>query len=302
MQSSAKPRLLITGGSGFLGGNLAANAPAHWETFATYNSSPVRSGGAVRWLQLDVTNIEVVEKTIDSIKPEVMIHAAAITDSGICERHSEAAWETNVKGTENVAYAAERVGAKLVYTSTDMVFGRGREFSAEDDPPSPTTVYSSSKAAAEKIVIAASSKHVVARICLSYGRSANSAQCFTERIIENLDRGIPAKLFVDEYRTPIYVRDLCRILLEFSRREDLTGLFHVGGPDRLSRYEFGLKICRVFAFSSNLLIPVSVDDIPFDYDRPRDCSLSIENLVKSVGFSPRNVEEGLEDMKSGHIY
>lgn len=302
MQSSLKPRLLITGGSGFLGGNLVGNAPADWETFATYNSTPAKPGGAVRWLQLDVTNKGTVEKTIDSIKPEVIIHAAAITDSGICERHSEAAWETNVRGTENVVHAAERVGAKVVYTSTDMVFGRGREFSDENDPPSPTTAYSSSKAAAEKIVISAGSENVVARICLSYGRSANSAQCFTERIIENLDRGIPVKMFVDEYRTPIYVRDLCRILLEFSRKEDLAGVFHVGGPDRLSRYEFGLKICRIFAFSFDLLIPVSVNEFPFDYDRPRDCSLNIEKLVKSVGFRPRNVEEALEDMKSGRIY
>ncbi|MBI5250272.1 MAG: SDR family oxidoreductase [Desulfomonile tiedjei] len=297
-KNNHKPRLLITGGSGFMGGILALEAPKHWDTYATHRSSPPRYGDSAQWIPLDVSNREMVEKTLSLIEPEVIIHAAAVTDSRICERNPDTAWAINVNGTEHVADAAKKIGARLIYTSTDMVFGRPGEFRAEKDPPAPMTTYADTKYRAERIVSSLAPGFIIARICLSYCYSSNSARCFTEKIIDDLAKGVPTRLFVDEYRTPVYARDVCRILLEFAWRDDLSGLFHVGGPERLSRYEFGLKVCRIFGYCEDLLIPASLDEAVFEYHRPRDCSLNSEKLVRELHFEPLDVEQGLADMKT----
>jgi dTDP-4-dehydrorhamnose reductase len=289
--------ILITGGSGFLGGNLVAIAAVLAETYFTYHSSPYptdRSGSAIC---MDVTDPAQTEKIVEEISPAVIIHAAAVTDASCCEEHQHEAWDVNVVGTRNVASAAERVGARLIYASTDMVFSGGDSFYSENDTPNPTHLYGKTKLKGEQIVQSLSSNYCIARIALVYGCSANKAKCFTEAIVERVGRGESVCLFVDEYRTPVYAKNLCNALLELVEREDLQGIYHLAGPERLSRFEFGLKLAEIFGLDPNLLVPVSVDDVAFAYDRPRDCSLNHDKAASMLSTRFWNVEESLNDMK-----
>ncbi len=293
--------LLITGGSGFLGGNLVSIAAGLGETYFTYHTSPCPAESSGAAICMDVTDQAQTEKIVSEISPAVIIHAAAITDAGYCEEHQQDAWDINVSGTRNVASAAEKVGARLIYASTDMVFSGGDSFYSEGDTPNPVHYYGKTKLMGEQIVQSVSSNYCIARIALVYGRSANNSKCFTETILEKLGRGESVRLFVDEYRTPIYAKNLCNAFLELAERDDLQGIYHLAGSERLSRFEFGLRLAEIFGLDKKLLVPVSVGDVSFAYNRPRDCSLSHDKAASVLSTRFWNVEESLNDMKEGWV-
>jgi dTDP-4-dehydrorhamnose reductase len=293
--------ILITGGSGFLGGNLVSIASQTRETYFTYHSSPCPIESSVAGICVDVTDQAQTEKIIRGISPAIIIHAAAVTDASYCEEHQHEAWDVNVVGTRNVASAAEKVGARLIYVSTDMVFDGGDSFYSESDTPNPGHFYGKTKLMGEQIVQSLSSNHCIARIALVYGCSANASRCFTETILERVGKGESVRLFVDEYRTPVYAKNLCNALLELAEREDLHGIYHLAGPERLSRFEFGVKLAEIFGLDPNLLVPVSVDDAVFAYDRPKDRSLNHDKAASVLKTRFWNTEESLQDMKNGWL-
>ncbi len=290
-------RLLIIGGSGFLGGNLVSLASEFAQTYFTYHCSPCPTNRSDVATCMDITDKAETERLVRKISPTVIIHAAALTDSGFCEEHQQAAWEINVDGVRNVAHAAEQVGARLIHTSTDMVFDGSRSYYSERDIPKPVHFYGKTKLMGEQILQSLSSNYCIARIALVYGRSANQSKCFTEAIIEKLKLGEKVRLFVDEFRTPVYAKNVCEILLELAEKDDLQGIYHLAGPERLSRFEFGVRLAASFGLDRDLLVPVTVDSVAFGYDRPRDCSLKHDKAVGVLETRFWNIEESLKDMK-----
>jgi dTDP-4-dehydrorhamnose reductase len=290
--------LLITGGSGFLGANLALMVSSYWKTYATYHHSPFCNKNLGIALHLDIKNRDEVKRIVSEISPKIIIHTAAITNSDFCAEHREEAQEVNVKGTNNITLAAEHVGARLIYISTDLVFKGDKRFYSEEDIPNPLCYYGKTKLEGEKIVASLSSNYCIARTSLIYGWSINSSKCFTEIMIGNLNNGKEARLFVDEYRTPIYIKNLCEILSELAKREDLQGIYHLCSSQRLSRFEFGLTISEIFGFNKKLFIPVSVDNFSFKDKRPKDCSMKNEKSMRDLKTKIWSIEEGVKDMRS----
>jgi len=290
-------RLLITGGSGFLGGNLALAASSMWNTFVTYYSSPVNNKKFVHPLKIDIANKNDVENLVNRISPAIIIHTSAITNFNYCAENQEKAWQTNVIGTENIVLAAEKIKARLIYISSDLVYSGNKSFSSENDVPSPESYYGKTKLEGEKMVSSISSNYCIARISLSYGFSINTSLCFTEVMINKLKERKKIKLFHDEYRTPIYIDNLCKILLEITKKDNLKGLFNICGPDRISRYEFGIQLSKIFEFDEELVIPISIDEFNFKDKRPKDCSMNNKKAMNVLETKFWSIEEGLKDMK-----
>ncbi len=291
-------RVLITGTAGFLGGALASRASSRWKTHLAYHSTLIDANAADGVVKLDVTDGEAAKRAIHDVAPDVIVHAAALTDSNYCAENRETAREVNVTGAGNMARAAEEIGARLIYLSTDLVFdGEGRYYT-EEDSPTPVCFYGQTKLEGEQAVSSLCSKSCIARTALIYGFSSNSSRCFTEVMIENLGKGKKLTLFTDEYRTPVYIGNICDMLVELVDKEDARGVFHIAGPERLSRFDFGRELVEAFGFGKEHLIPVSVDDFAFKDPRPRDCSLeSVRTELKTRAWSPRR---GLTKMAHGH--
>jgi len=294
-------KLLIIGGSGFLGGNLSLIAPSSWRTYVTYYSSTVYNDKSDFALKLNIANKKEVENLISKISPDIIIHAAALTNMDYCADNQKTAWEINALGTKNIAIAAEKIAARLIYISTDLVFKGDRSFYSEKDCPDPLCYYGKTKLEGEKIVSSLSSNYCIARISLVYGWSVNSSKCFTEIMIENLKQGNRIKLFEDEYRTPIFNRNLCKILIELSEFDTIQGLYNLCGSERLSRLEFGFQLCEIFGFNKKLIIPISVDDIEFKDKRPKDCSMSNEKSMNVLKTEFCSIKEGLVDMRKENV-
>jgi dTDP-4-dehydrorhamnose reductase len=222
----------VTGASGFLGSELLRQAPA-----ATRERVEVRDAGKVRAL-------------FERLRPRVVINTAYRQDG-------EGAWETTVDGAENVARAAQAVGARLVHLSTDVVFdGRKGAPYVEADATCPVTEYGRAKAEAETRVLSACPHALVVRTSLIVGGPGFPASKHEQAALD------PAMTFYeDEIRCPVLVGDLAAALLELAAL-DASGVIHVGGADAVSRAELAELVARR-----------PVRRAPAPAGRPLDCSL-----------------------------
>jgi dTDP-4-dehydrorhamnose reductase len=259
------PRLLVTGGSGYLGGEVVRRATsAGWTAVGTSFRSP----GPVR---LDVRDRAAVSALVSAVRPDAVIHTAYLQDG-------EEAWATNVDGTANVAWATAAAGARLVHLSTDLVFDGHAGPYREGDLVDPVLDYGRSKAAAERAVMAADPSAVLVRTSLIYGGAELSGH--ERRILEVADGHTDLAFFTDELRCPVRVADLADALLAVVSSE-AAGPLHLAGADGVSRYEFA---CLVAAANGrrtdHLRTATSAEKAP---QRPRDCRLDSSRATALLG-------------------
>jgi dTDP-4-dehydrorhamnose reductase len=259
-------RLLVTGGSGHLGGELVRCArAAGWDALGT----SYRTAGPVR---LDVRDAVAVEALIADVAPACVVHTAYLQDG-------PGAWATNVDGSANVAAAAAEHGARLIHVSTDLVFdGRAGRPYTEADEPNPLLEYGRSKAAAEKAVAERHRDAAIVRTSLIYGGAGLSGH--ERRILDVADGRADVAFFTDELRCPVHVSHLADALLALARAA-YAGPLHVAGADAVSRYEMA---CLVAAANgreaAHLRTTTSAGVAP---ERPRDCRLDCARAYALLG-------------------
>lgn len=223
-------RVLVIGGSGFLGTELVRQAlAAGHETAATFASRPGASSDAV-WHPLDVRDPARVTKVINDVAPSAVVNAS----SGLAD------WAVTADGAVRVALAAFEQGCRLVHVSSDAVFSGAQVRYDESSLPDPVTPYGAAKAAAETAVRLLMPSAVVARTSLILGRG----QSAHERMVHALAAGTrDGVLFTDDIRCPVHVEDLAAALWELAL-SDTAGVFHLAGPDALSRHDLGVLIAH----------------------------------------------------------
>jgi len=291
-----KKKLLIVGGSGFLGGYLADLAACEWDTFVSFYTTPVKNK-CYKTISLDIRSKKDVEKTLFNISPQVIINTAAVSDICKCETNGNLAWDVNFAGLKNISNAAKKIGARLIHISTDQVFDGIKGNYSEEDIPKPISKYGKSKLAADNYIELSNPNYFIIRPSPIYGWSLNSSASFIENLLRSLKHGHAYKGFIDEFRNPIYVKVLGAIILKLTTITKSNELFHVCGPERLNRYDFALRVCTAFDFETSLVIPIKSDNhVPMNL-RPKDCSMSIAKIQKKIDESISGIAEGLYDMK-----
>ncbi len=292
-------KVLITGASGFLGWTCAhAFSRSGIEVIGTSRDGSGMPRG-VHGVALDLGDGgRKSADLISALKPDAVLHCAAMADPDACARDAWHAHLVNAVATGTLVRAAGAARAYCIYVSSDLVFGGDSPPYAESDAPNPLGPYMTSKAAGEQQATAASRNLLVARLALLYGRSGGRRQSFTEFLVDRLRAGEPVPLFSDQFRTPLEVTDAAGILQDLLRLQPV-GLLHVGGPDRVSRLEHGLAVARSFGLDTNLCRPARVADLPHLAPRPRDVSLRIDRLVALLGRTPLGIREGCARMAHG---
>lgn len=259
-------RLLITGGSSYLGQHLVPRAlalhpAALLYTFYTHDPLALSQGR-----QLDLRDGDAVRALVNDFRPDVIIHTAG------SNRPRETMEEVIRLGATHVMAAARTHGARLIHLSTDVVFdGRAAPY-REEDPPRPLHAYGRAKAAAEEIV-SAHPDHVIVRTSLIYGLERIDRG--TGWMREALCAGRPVTLFTDQIRNPVWAPSLSTACLELATLP-YTGILHVAGAQRLSRAEFGQRMLDWWGITArgNLRFGLS------DPERwPQDCTLVIRRAT-----------------------
>lgn len=266
-----------------------------WDTWATYSEHRVDLPGC-RTLPLDIRDATEVHTALQEIRPQAIIHTAAMVRPDICEQRKADCFSVNVLGTRNLVSAAESVGAFFVHVSTDTIFsGRANPYSL-DDPPDPINYYGHSKAAAEAAVRSSKSDSAIVRTSIIFGqRLLPFLESFSDKVIDTLRAGKPFKAYADQYRCPIPAWNLADVLLEIADRR-LTGVFHAACPEVTSRLQWSRKIADVFALDQSLIEPMYMDETPTIAPRPSMLvldTLPTQRMLKTrlLGF-----EEGILDL------
>ena len=205
-------KLLITGASGLYGSKLAKLAVA--ENYEVYSSDiqelPVRG----TFVKLDVSNKERVDEAFKRIKPDVVVHAATLTDVDKCELNKELAWKINVEGTKNIVEAAKSAGSFLIYISTDYVFSGEKGNYKETDTPDPINYYGLTKLKSEEIV-GTQAEYFIARPSVIYGATPAAGKVnFALWVIEHCEKGERVKIVTDQWNTPTLNTNLAEMTLE----------------------------------------------------------------------------------------
>ncbi|WNI20097.1 SDR family oxidoreductase [Actinacidiphila sp. ITFR-21] len=222
--------VLIIGGSGFLGSELVRQAAAAGlETAATFASRPDEASAAA-WHQLDLREPVHIARVMADVAPSVVVNASS----------GKSDWAVTADGAARVALAAAERDCRLIHVSSDAVFSGSADRYDESRLPDPLTPYGAAKAAAETAVRLAAPGAAVARTSLIIGQG----QSEHERMVHGLAAGRRAGvLFSDDIRCPVHVADLAAALWEIAL-SDAAGVFHLAGPDAVSRHDLGVLIAH----------------------------------------------------------
>jgi dTDP-4-dehydrorhamnose reductase len=279
-------RLLITGGTGYLGGELVRQALAagHAVTATCLTQGPPAGEGAA-WERLDIRNGEAVAALLARLRPQAVIHTA-FRQSG------PELMAVTAEGAGQVARASAAVGARLIHMSSDVIFDGEREGPyTEQDPPEPITPYGEAKARAEALVAAAHPGAAIVRTSLIYGFAPidKTAQFAIDVAAGRRDE----RLYADEHRCPIFVGDLAAALLELVALP-YSGVLNIAGAERLSRYELGRLL--VAAWGQDPAGLRGASSAESRVRRPRNCALAIGRAQGLLGTRLRGVREVLSDL------
>ena len=234
-------------------------------------------------IHLDITDKEEVSKIKN--KHDVIILTSAYTHVDNCEIDKEQAYKVNVEGVKNVAQMLSK--EKLIYISTDYVFNGIKGNYRENDKTDSINYYGKTKLFGENIV-KKYDNYTIARVSMNYGSNKNS---FVTWVVEKLKNNEEIKLLTDNISSPTYNVN-CAEALDALINNDEIGLFHASGSERINKYEFGLKIAKIFRLNRKLIKPIRQEELNLVAKRPEDSSLNVEKISKYIKMN--NIEEGLQ--------
>jgi dTDP-4-dehydrorhamnose reductase len=290
-------KVLVTGCHGLLGQRLVKFAPSGCDVIATDLSEDNQFIPRDVYRPCDLTNRVAVKSLVDAVQPDDIINAAAFTNVDGAEDQRDVCWLANVIAVENLAQAARRVHADIYHVSTDYVFNGQNGPYREDDAPQPLGFYGQSKLAAEQVLKRSPLNFAIARTMVLYGVSENNRPDFVGWLISKLRTGDPVHIVTDQLGNTTLNDDLARALWQLVRTS-YHGVIHVAGREIVSRYDFALKIAKVFDLDAELINPITSADFKQKAPRPLKSGLIVDKALYSLGLELSDVEGGLRKYKA----
>jgi dTDP-4-dehydrorhamnose reductase len=288
-------KLLVTGASGFLGQEICLAAKVDWRVFGLVLSHDLAVGG-VSALRIDLSIYKDLKRAFEQIGPDAVIHCAAVSNPNYCQLHREETQRINVDASTNIAGLCADRKIPCLFTSTDLVFDGLHAPYSEEDPLCPVSAYGEQKVRAEVEMQRRHSQVTICRMPLMFGDPKPPAQSFIQPMIESMKKGGDLRLFTDEFRTPISGAAAAQGILVALNQ--VKGVLHLGGVERISRYRFGLLLKDALGLSNARLIPALREDAQMPAPRPPDVSLD-STKAKALGFKPTPLKEQLTTLFPG---
>ena len=250
----------------------------------------------VDYIPCDITNREQVKKIVYDFCPDYIVNAAAFTNVDKSETEREQAWKVNVKAVEYIAEAARVIDAHLIHISSDYIFNGKNGPYSENTIPNPIGYYGRTKLASENALKISGAIYTILRTNVLYGTAPDSRPDFVKWVVESLRNKKNIRIVIDQINNPTFIDDLVQAIskiIEFGR----TGIYHIGGREFLSRFDFTNIIADYFHLDKSLVTPITTEELNQRAKRPLKSGLITLKAETELGYKPHLIPEALEEMK-----
>ncbi|OYW18241.1 MAG: dTDP-4-dehydrorhamnose reductase [Sphingobacteriales bacterium 12-47-4] len=293
-------KILVTGANGLLGQYLVKQLLlAGYAVVATgkgENRHPVEALNPFVYYDMDILDEPTVNLVMEKERPDVVVHAAAMTQVDDCEKDTERAEAVNVKGTAQVLVNAEAISAQFIYVSTDFVFDGEKGMYIETDECNPVNFYGFTKLQAEAITETSTIPFAIVRTCLVYGQPLHGKRSnIFSWVKSSLESGQMIRVVDDQWRTPTYVEDLAAGIVLIIQQK-ATGTYHLSGEEGMSPFGFACRVAAHFGLNPSLIERVTADTFTQPGRRPPKTGFVIQKAKSELGFAPRDLDQGFRSM------
>ena len=283
-------KILVTGSSGLIGTKVTQDLTKKFKNvFSIYHNSHPEYGIPVH---LDLTKSDDVLKTLEKIKPDVIIHLAALTNVDACEEDPDLAFKINVESTMSICKFVEKNNVYLIYVSTDYIFDGKNGMRCEDDDAIPTTIYGKTKLEGEKIIKNITTKWCIVRTSTPFGYNKTKKN-FLLWVVQSLLQHKEISIVTDQYTSPVYIPNFSSMLEEIIEKQ-ICGVIHLTGASKISRYELAVLISKKTFLDTNLIKPILSNEMTWKIPRPQDCSLDVSKASTILDNSPKTISLSLD--------
>lgn len=289
-------RVLITGAYGLIGSRILELAPKNWEIITLSNELKKEEFKNASHIDADIRDFEKIEKAFFKYEPDWILHLAAYTDVDGSERKKNLAYGINCLGTKNIAALSKKVGAKIIFLSTDHVFdGKNGNFK-EEDKTNPINYYGFTKLKGEEEIIKNSDQFTILRISYPYRVKYEQKLDPLRFIIKSLAAGRSLQLVSDQFITPTFIDDLALIIFSVIKR-NIFGLYHSGGGGCITFFDMGKLISKIFGLDEKLITETRLEMFLKESGRiakqPQKSCLDSSKLRKKHNLEIRGFSEVL---------
>lgn len=290
-------KILITGANGFLGYYLVEKLLGKkYPVIATGRGAcrlPFSEDKNFQYIEMDFTDPFSIHDAFETVNPDVVVHAGAMSKPDECETNQMEAYLSNVEGTVQLLINSEELKSFFIFLSTDFVFDGERGMYNEEDVPKPVNYYGRTKLEAEEAVKEFEHDWAIVRTVLVYGKNHSGHNNILKIVKEKLEKGEEYNVVDDQVRTPTYVEDLAKGIVSVIEKK-ATGIFHLSGKDILTPYQMAIKTANHLKLDSSVLKKVTATSFSQPAKRPLKTGFNIDKARRELGYVPVSFEEGLK--------
>lgn len=291
-------KILVTGSNGLLGQKIVYACLGKFKNVVELVATARGENRLIEQIgyayqQMDISNHKDVLEVIEMHKPEVVIHAAAMTNVDACESDKEGCLQNNVHAVQYIVDACNKFGAHLVHVSTDFIFDGLNGPYTEEAEPNPVSYYGWSKAEAEKIVRESSNSWAILRTILVYGVADHMSRSNVVLWAKGaLEKGNPINVVDDQYRMPTLAEDLAEGCL-LAATQKANGVFNISGPDYMNIFELVTRVADHFDLDKSIVQRTDSSGLNQPAKRPPRTGFDLTKSRAILGYNPHSFEEGL---------
>lgn len=291
--------ILITGANGFLGQKLIENlvntSPYHIiASSKSENRNFIRTG--YTYIPCDFKDTNALQALLDEVRPDKIIHTAALSSVETCENNPEFCQRVNVETVYQLAKYCAQHDKHLVHLSTDFVFDGKEGPYKENDVPNPCNAYGQSKLASEQRLLSTGCRAAVLRTILVYGVNGDAKRSNLVLWAKaQLENNQPINVVNDQWRMPTFVDDLAAACLQAMEKEAI-GVFHISGNEMMSILDAVYQVADFWHLDKSLITPINAKDIAQDTNRPKKTGFILDKAKKVLNFSPTQFVVSLQEI------
>lgn len=288
--------ILVTGTNGLLGQKILYQLKSLPDIRLIASSKGVNRTRNITnyvYVDLDITNIEQLNRAFETYKPDTLINTAAFTNVDACELNKEACWKLNVDAVAIMIALCKKHNTHFIHLSTDFVFDGTAGPYSETDQPNPLSYYAASKYESEKLLMQSDLQWAIIRTIIIYGVVDDGQRSNVVLWTKNsLEQHKDINVITDQYRSPTLAEDLADACVQCALRK-ATGIYHVSGSEQMSIWECVNSVADFFHLDKKYLHPITTASLQQPAVRPLVTGFNIDKAMRELNYKPHSFTEGL---------